>query len=225
MADGGSIAIGLYEHFWKHAIISDEIYEGIVTYCNFSEGAKTKSVCDHYITEAKVSLNNIELNDIYQPLCSPSANSTPSISSFDPCSRTYIRGYLNTPAVQQSLHAKPCDWEHCKWCLLDDWKDMPFTVLPVIKDLMTSGIRVWMYSGDTDAKCSVTSTKLSINKLKPLVKTPWYPWMYEGEVGGYVVEYQNLTFVTIRGAGHTVPSYQPGRAFEVYASFLEGTLP
>ncbi|GKD09748.1 serine carboxypeptidase II-3-like protein, partial [Tanacetum coccineum] len=44
-------------------------------------------------------------------------------------------------------------------------------------------------------------------------------------VGGYVVEYQNLTFVTIRGPGHTVPSYQPGRAFEVYASFLEGTLP
>ncbi|GKA08530.1 serine carboxypeptidase II-3-like protein, partial [Tanacetum coccineum] len=100
---------------------------------------------------------------------------------FDPCSETYIRGYLNTPAVQQSLHAKPCNWEHCNWCLLDDWKDMPFTVLPVIKDLMASGIRVWIYSGDRDAKCSVTSTKLSINKLKPSIKTPWYPWMYEGE--------------------------------------------
>nr|GEX76407.1 uncharacterized mitochondrial protein AtMg00810-like [Tanacetum cinerariifolium] len=111
------------------------------------------------------------------------------------------------------------------WYLLDDWKDMPFTILPVIKDLMASGIRVWTYNGDTAVKCSVTSTKLSINKLKPSVKTPWYPWMYEGEVGGYVVEYQNLTFVIIRGAGHTVPSYQPGREFEVYASFLEGTLP
>ena len=28
-------------------------------------------------------------------------------------------------------------------------------------------------------------------------------------------------FVTIRGVGHKVPSFQPGCALEVYASFLE----
>lgn len=45
------------------------------------------------------------------------------------------------------------------------------------------------------------------------------------KVGGYVVEYQNLTFVSVRGAGHYVPSYQPERALTVFASFLEGKLP
>ncbi|GJW33442.1 serine carboxypeptidase 1 [Tanacetum coccineum] len=62
-----------------------------------------------------------------------------------------------------------------------DLTDMPFTILHVIKDLMESGIRVWIYSGDTNAKCSVTSTKLSINKLKTSLKMPLYPRMYEGE--------------------------------------------
>ncbi|MFS7920596.1 putative carboxypeptidase D [Helianthus anomalus] len=45
------------------------------------------------------------------------------------------------------------------------------------------------------------------------------------KVGGYVVGYENLTFVTIRGAGHFVPSYQPGRALAFFTSFLEGKLP
>ncbi|KAI3775673.1 hypothetical protein L1987_45422 [Smallanthus sonchifolius] len=85
---------------------------------------------------------------------------------------------------------------------------MPFTVLPMIQDLISSGISVWIYSsGDTDGRVPVTSSRYSINKLQTSVKTLWHPWMYEGEVGGYVVGYQNLTFVTISGAGHFVPSY------------------
>ncbi|PIN20450.1 Carboxypeptidase D [Handroanthus impetiginosus] len=79
--------------------------------------------------------------------------------------------------------------------------------------------------GDTDGIVPVTATRLSVNKLSASVKTPWYPWYYHGEVGGYAVQYQNLTFVTIRGAGHFVPSYQPERALAFFSSFLEGKLP
>lgn len=45
------------------------------------------------------------------------------------------------------------------------------------------------------------------------------------KVGGYAVEYENLTFVTVRGAGHFVPSYQPERATVLFSSFLQGNLP
>lgn len=45
------------------------------------------------------------------------------------------------------------------------------------------------------------------------------------QVGGYVVEYENITFVSVRGAGHFVPSYQPERALTLFSSFLEGKLP
>ncbi|CAK9159173.1 unnamed protein product [Ilex paraguariensis] len=94
-----------------------------------------------------------------------------------------------------------------------------------ILGLMASGIPVWIYSGDVNAEDPVTSTRYAIKKLETSVKTPWYPWYVKEEVGGYVVEYQNLTFVTIRGAGHLAPSDQPVRSLVVFSSFLDGKLP
>ena len=44
------------------------------------------------------------------------------------------------------------------------------------------------------------------------------------QVGGYVVEYENLMFVTIRGSGHFVPSYQPARALALFSSFINQKL-
>ncbi|XP_039043319.1 serine carboxypeptidase 1-like [Hibiscus syriacus] len=89
---------------------------------------------------------------------------------------------------------------------------------------MESGVQVWIYSGDTDGALPVTCSRYAINKLGMPIKTAWYPWYIHGEVGGYAVGYQNLTFVTVRGAGHFVPSYQPARALVLFSS-LEEKLP
>lgn len=106
-----------------------------------------------------------------------------------------------------------------------NWEDIPDTVLPTIKELMGSGISVWLYSGDIDSRVAVTTTAYAIKKLTTSVKTPWYPWYSKGEVGGYVEGYENLSFVTIRGAGHFVPSYQPERALTFFSAFVAGKLP
>lgn len=42
------------------------------------------------------------------------------------------------------------------------------------------------------------------------------------QVGGWSQVYKNLTFVTVREAGHEVPEYQPGRAFALFKYFLRG---
>jgi len=39
------------------------------------------------------------------------------------------------------------------------------------------------------------------------------------------VGYKAVTFVTVRGAGHFVPSWQPARSLTMISSFLSGTLP
>ncbi|MFS7967956.1 putative carboxypeptidase D [Helianthus anomalus] len=44
-------------------------------------------------------------------------------------------------------------------------------------------------------------------------------------VGGYLEEYKGLLLITVRGAGHAVPSDQPQRALALFSSFLEGILP
>nr|GLL48276.1 hypothetical protein CICLE_v10003343mg [Ipomoea trifida] len=152
-----------------------------------------------------------------------------AISGYDPCTDDYTDTYLNTLQVQAALHANitaaPHPWSSCNDTLFHAWK-IPPTVLPIITELMGSGIRIWLYSGDTDSVVPITDTRLALYKLGVTVKTPWYPWYLPGEeVGGYVEEYESITLVTVRGAGHFVPSYQPARALVLFSSFINGTLP
>ncbi|PIN05225.1 Serine carboxypeptidases (lysosomal cathepsin A) [Handroanthus impetiginosus] len=231
--------MGTFDHFWTSALISDETHEGIVANCNFSTEGSVSQACEDYQDKAYVEKGGVYIYDIYAPLCGSSSKYKSNslscillpkqISNFDPCSDDYVFTYLNAPEVQKALHADrtgvPVQWEDCNDAINIDWQDQPDTVLPVINKLMASGIRVWIYSGDTDGIIHVTTTRHSMAKLGAPVKTPWYPWYSQGEVGGYIVGYQNVTFVTIRGAGHFVPSYQPERALTFFSSFIEGKLP
>ena len=40
------------------------------------------------------------------------------------------------------------------------------------------------------------------------------------QVGGWTIEYDGLTFVTIRGAGHEVPTFKPRQALQLVRHFL-----
>lgn len=42
------------------------------------------------------------------------------------------------------------------------------------------------------------------------------------QVGGRIVEYEGLTYVTVRGAGHLVPLNKPKEALSLIHSFLAG---
>ncbi|KAI3889818.1 hypothetical protein MKX03_033856 [Papaver bracteatum] len=214
---------GMYDFFWTHSLISDEANQGIGLYCNFASPYTITEKCKDFLGQADIG--DIFIYDIYAPLCPSSPSSAPPAGIFDPCSVQYIDYYLNIPEVQKALHANvtglPYQWESCSPEILTLWNDGPLTVLPVIEKLMTSGIAV----GDTDGRVPVTSSRYSINNIAASVKTKWYPWYSQKQVGGYAVEYENLTFVTIRGAGHFVPSYQPARALTFFKSFLQGKLP
>ncbi|XP_021688282.2 serine carboxypeptidase 1 [Hevea brasiliensis] len=215
-------AMGLYDYIWTHALSSDEANEAIHKYCY--SGGNHSEECYNSKLKALLEKGPIDFYNIYAPLCHATApnGSTGSVYFFDPCSDIYVESYLNTAEVQTALHANLTKWSHCSGF---NWTDSPVTILPVIKNLMASGIRVWIYSGDTDARVPVTSSRYSINSLNLPIKTPWRPWYTNKEVGGYVVAYEDVTFVTVRGAGHLVPSDQPERALTMISSFLQGSLP
>uniref|UniRef100_A0A5B7AEW2 Carboxypeptidase n=1 Tax=Davidia involucrata TaxID=16924 RepID=A0A5B7AEW2_DAVIN len=222
---------GTYDYFASHALISDETSNQIQKYCNFSPTATTQtSECNVAADEATIDVENINIYNIYAPLClSSNLTAKPkdtSIWNFDPCSDYYVYAYLNRPDVQEALHANVTklhyDWEPCS-DVIKDWEDSPSTIIPLLQEFMANGLRVWIFSGDTDGRVSVTSTKYSINEMKLLVKTSWHPWLLKGEVGGYTQVYKgDLTFATVRGAGHQVPSYQPSRALSLIMHFLTG---
>jgi serine carboxypeptidase-like clade II len=46
------------------------------------------------------------------------------------------------------------------------------------------------------------------------------------QVGGYVQQYQGgFTLVSVRGAGHAVPTFQPERSLVLLNAFLKNMLP
>nr|CAB3504293.1 unnamed protein product [Digitaria exilis] len=68
-----------------------------------------------------------------------------------------------------------------------------------------------------------TSTRYTLKKLGLPIKEDWSPWFHHEQVGGWTVVYDGLTFVTVRGAGHMVPSTQPEQALELFKHFLANT--
>ncbi|KAL2485527.1 Serine carboxypeptidase-like 40 [Abeliophyllum distichum] len=217
-------ARGIYDYFWTHALNSDETHNGILKFCGLLKG-NVSDECWSFAEKSPGEMGNIEINNIYAPVCLNKTirnGSSGSVNYFDPCSDTYVEYYLNNADVQSALHTKPTIWTGCRSY---NWTDSPDTILPVIKDLIENGLRVWIYSGDIDANVPVTSSRYSISSLKLPIQTAWRPWYLDNEVGGYVVEYKGLTFVTVRGAGHLVPSYQPQRALTMISAFLQGILP
>ncbi|XWS73771.1 hypothetical protein CRYUN_Cryun02cG0157800 [Craigia yunnanensis] len=219
-------SLGQFDYFWTHALNSDETNKGIHTYCHYFNGKDPKQ-CEDFMDKGYDETGDIDGYNIYAPLCQEDSSSSKKgsygpVNSFDPCSGHYMSSYLNIAEVQSALHAKVSEWYQCSSL---NWTDSPATVLPIIKNLMASGLRVWLYSGDVDAVVPITSTRYGINILKLPIKTAWRPWSNNEEVGGYVVEYEGLTLVTVREAGHFVPSYQPARALTMISSFLTGALP
>ena len=76
-------------------------------------------------------------------------------------------------------------------------------------DLIKSGIRIFKYSGDTDAVAPFNGTEKWIKNLKLETVKDWRSWNTgdANNIGGYVTQYKRLTYVTVRGAGHMVPHY------------------
>ncbi|KAJ9689082.1 hypothetical protein PVL29_014633 [Vitis rotundifolia] len=145
---------------------------------------------------------------------------------YDPCTQQHSVVYYNLPEVQQALHVY-VDNATFKWATCSDevsttWKDSPKTVLDIYRELIHARLRIWIFSGDTDAVIPVTSTRYSINALKLPTVSPWRAWYDDGQVGGWTQDYAGLTFVTVRGAGHEVPLHKPKQAFTLFKAFLSG---
>ncbi|KAK7404258.1 hypothetical protein VNO78_05002 [Psophocarpus tetragonolobus] len=220
--------VGLYDYLASHAIISDKAaYTNKA--CDLSSSKIKESECNAAEEEIREDIEYIDLYNIYAPVCkSDKLTGQPKKASIvtDPCSEIYVHAYMNRKEVQEALHANVTnlkhDWEPCS-DVITKWVDSASTVLPLLHKFLNSSLRVWIFSGDTDGRVPITSTKYSIKKMDLPIRSVWRPWLSHGEVGGYVEVYKGgLTLATVREAGHQVPSYQPARALTLLKYFIDG---
>ncbi|XP_039686555.1 serine carboxypeptidase II-2 isoform X2 [Medicago truncatula] len=227
--------LGIFEFLWTNGMISDQTFKLLNLLCDFQSFEHPSKSCERILEIADKEMGNIDPFSIFTPPCHENDNQPDRRKHsfgrlrgvYDPCTENHSNIYFNRPEVQRALHVnpdhKPDKWQTCSDVVGTNWKDSPRSVLNIYRELIPTGLRIWIFSGNTDAIIPVTSTRYSINALKLPTVSPWRAWYDDGEVGGWTQEYAGLTFVNVRGAGHEVPLHRPKLALTLIKAFLEGT--
>ncbi|KAK7348022.1 hypothetical protein VNO80_22570 [Phaseolus coccineus] len=240
---------GLLEYAWSHAVISDQQYEKAKEVCDFKQ-FEWSNECNRAMNEVFHDYSEIDIYNIYAPTCplnSTSSIADESNSSghesftkvrndyrerrmrifggYDPCFSNYAEEYFNRKDVQSSFHADTnratkVAWKVCNNAILRAYNFSVFSVLPIYTKLIKGGLKIWIYSGDADGRVPVIGTRYCVEALGLPLKSRWRTWYHDNQVGGRIVEYEGLTYVTVRGAGHLVPLNKPTQALSLIHSFL-----
>ncbi|KAL0392646.1 UNVERIFIED_CONTAM: Serine carboxypeptidase-like 17 [Sesamum radiatum] len=103
------------------------------------------------------------------------------------------------------------EWKKCR--KPRDYDYNVASAVPYHEALSKRRYKALVYSGDHDAVVSYLATLKWIRHLNLTVYDDWRPWMVNDQVAGFTQRYKkdafDLTFATIKGAGHTAPEYKP----------------
>lgn len=130
--------------------------------------------------------------------------------------------YMNSAEVRQALHI-PHDqlkWDMCSDEVTENYVKMYNDMAPFIKEIIKANVRVLLYYGDTDIACNFMMGQQFSASLKLPKKRGKEPWMFNKQIAGFQTQYEGLTFVTIRGAGHMAPQWRPSQMQYVIRQFI-----
>lgn len=187
--------------------------------------------------------DNIDLYGIYFPFCNePSPtngeftdfsrytsswnsmqNTFLSHLSFSPCVENYLVTYLNLPAVQTAIHARPMKWNWLSDILT--YGARYDSMVPLYQRFFRDApeLRVLVFSGDADGAVPYLSTQRWIECLKRPIVKDWRPWLHQKQVQGFVKDYAGLSMLTLKGCGHMVPFYCPEAAWVMFDRWIHQT--
>ena len=150
---------------------------------------------------------------------------------FPTCADTYVKKYLNTPAVQAAIGVRAGTipggaWADCG-VMTSQYEFNYASELPNYERWTKGGdLEILIYNGDADYILSHMGNAAWIANLSLTVASPWTAWKgSDGQVAGYFETYAasgSFTFLTVKGAGHMVPKDRPRHALDMFARFLAG---
>ncbi|RZC71418.1 hypothetical protein C5167_034625 [Papaver somniferum] len=179
LLDDDTDQTGMIDYAWGHALISDKLYSDIKENCDFSKENYTKECLD------------------------PLVNGYYGLYSMNIDMRFYEKCHLVMIRVPKTMQRRTSTVQTCKKlctqtspiflvrgrfairnAINNGWNDSSPSILPVIKKLIDGGLRVWVYSGDTDGRVPVTSTRYTLNKLGLNITQDSSPWHNHKQIGG-----------------------------------------
>ncbi|KAH0464263.1 hypothetical protein IEQ34_007049 [Dendrobium chrysotoxum] len=115
------------------------------------------------------------------------------------------------------------EWQRCNHGL-NYTKDISSSLKYQV-NITTSGYRALVYSGDHDILIPFVGTKEWVKSLKFSITDRWRSWHVGGQVAGYTESYSNnLTFATVKGAGHTAPEYKAKECLAMFRRWISHSL-
>lgn len=104
-------------------------------------------------------------------------------------------------------------------------------MMPVWKDVLKmspASFKVMVYSGDDDSVCATLGTQQWIWSmgLQEKPNEGWQRWTFDGvdddgQTAGFITKFEGgMSFATVHGAGHMVPSTRPAQSLQLMQAFL-----
>ena len=242
--------ISTYDFIFTHHLTSYENRLDYNKYCLMNETYNIQK-CDEIINIIEKDINGINLYDYLRECKTPQNLKSESYSnskyyqyarwffkrkkknnlyleedeSTTPCfDDTNIQNYFNRKDVQSALHVTAkSTWYVCSGVVSNRYKILPEGSIWTYPTLIKEGIRILIYSGDTDVVVPYNGNQAWIKDLKLEVEEPWRQWRAFNDmnnVSGYIVKYKGLTFCTIKGTGHMTPMWKPKESFYMFQKFI-----
>lgn len=141
-----------------------------------------------------------------------------------------LETYFNTAAVKSAIHVdKDITWVLCA-------ADLNYTT--TVQDVSqyiehtwskVPDSRVMLYAGDVDMACNFLGGEMFADALNLPLKEAYTEWTYIAadktkQVGGWYKKFDRLSWITVKGAGHMVPTDKPIQAYDMFNAFLQGDL-
>jgi len=126
--------------------------------------------------------------------------------------------WLAEPSVVEALHVK-------SGTVGMQYVKTADNLLPLYSSLINKH-QILIYSGDTDGCVPYVGTEQWTRGLNFTVTNDWHQWMSKPDQthalhkAGYAVTFDKFQFITINGAGHMVPQFQPAFALTMFEKFL-----
>lgn len=146
-----------------------------------------------------------------------------------PClNYTSLSTYLNNEYTKTALHIKTGlpSWEPCSAAVSMKYVQIYKDLSQVYRDILSNlqhQVRILVYNGDLDTACNFLGNQWFVDALGAEDEVQWRPWIFSDgsdQIAGFVKEYHNIAFVTVKGAGHMAPEDKPVATSLLISNFL-----
>ncbi|ETV91954.1 hypothetical protein H310_13603 [Aphanomyces invadans] len=233
------------DYYYTHGLISIETYRAVERDCKPTEwwlcqfnhpGCSSQCAATYDEAVASVDLEDLNPYYIYGDVCLLQGNQSQVLKYHDvrplthrgkiqPCTDSFTTVYLNQPSVVEAIHATggTTPWSDCNPAVSRQYT-LSLTSLDKYPTILAAGLKALIYSGDADAIVNFLGTQrwLATDVGLNLTATEkWSSWFGpDKQLAGYTETYGNVTFKTVKGAGHMVPATRPLHGLYMFECFL-----